>query len=83
MLFELIRDLDHPFRDRIPKGRLTLPDFHFDPLRAGQGDRLMLGLGPRAGVWTRIAGWGPGMDHPVWPGHREGEYLRVRVYQRR
>jgi 23S rRNA (cytosine1962-C5)-methyltransferase len=48
-----------------------------------QLDRIMLDLGARAGTWTRIANWGPGMDHPVWPGHREGEYLRVRVYQRR
>lgn len=45
-----------------------------------QLDRLLLGA---TGSWTRIANWGPGMDHPVWPGHREGEYLRVRVYQRR
>jgi 23S rRNA (cytosine1962-C5)-methyltransferase len=48
-----------------------------------QLDRMMLDLGARAGTWTRIAAWGPGMDHPVWPGHREGEYLRVRLYQRR
>jgi 23S rRNA (cytosine1962-C5)-methyltransferase len=52
-------------------------------LDGDQLDRLMLGIGARGGVWTRIASWGPGMDHPVWPGHREGEYLRVRVYQRR
>lgn len=32
---------------------------------------------------TRVAVWGPGPDHPVWPGHAEGEYLRVAVYQRR
>ncbi len=48
-----------------------------------QLDRLMLELAGRCGAWTRVAGWGPGLDHPVWPGHREGEYLRVRVYQRR
>jgi 23S rRNA (cytosine1962-C5)-methyltransferase len=51
-----------------------------------QLDRLMLDIAGRCGAWgawTRIASWGPGLDHPVWPGHREGEYLRVRVYQRR
>ncbi|MFV8750325.1 class I SAM-dependent rRNA methyltransferase [Nannocystaceae bacterium ST9] len=48
-----------------------------------QLDRAMLELATRGQAWTRIAAWGPGMDHPVWPGHREGEYLRVRVYQRR
>ena len=48
-----------------------------------QLDRAMLELGARGNAWTRIASWGPGLDHPVWPGHREGEYLRVRVYQRR
>jgi hypothetical protein len=26
---------------------------------------------------------GPGVDHPVAPAHREGEYLRVNAYQRR
>jgi 23S rRNA (cytosine1962-C5)-methyltransferase len=32
--------------------------------------------------WTRIASWGAGPDHPIRPGHAEGEYLRVRVYLR-
>jgi 23S rRNA (cytosine1962-C5)-methyltransferase len=31
--------------------------------------------------WTRVATLGAGFDHPVMPGHREGEYLRVNVYQ--
>lgn len=35
------------------------------------------------GTWTRVHALGPGPDHPVWPGHREGSYLRVHVYQRR
>ncbi len=34
-------------------------------------------------TWTRVHSLGAGTDHPVMPGHREGEYLRVNVYQRR
>ncbi len=37
----------------------------------------------RGGDWTRTRALGAGPDHPVMPGHREGEYLRVNVYQRR
>ena len=44
-------------------------------------DRVMLDAG--AGAWTRVHARGPGPDHPVWPGHSEGSYLRVNVYQRR
>lgn len=44
-------------------------------------DRAMLDAG-RGGGWTRIAHWGAGPDHPIQPGHTQGEYLRVRVYQR-
>jgi 23S rRNA (cytosine1962-C5)-methyltransferase len=43
-------------------------------------DEVMLDAG---GPWTRVHAFGPGPDHPVWPGHREGAYLRVHVYQRR
>ncbi len=43
-------------------------------------DRVMATARAR---WTRVAMLGPGVDHPVMPGHREGEYLRVGVYQRR
>lgn len=43
-------------------------------------DGLML-LAP--GGWTRTATLGPGLDHPVLPGHAEGRYLSVLVYQRR
>ncbi|PRQ03523.1 Ribosomal RNA large subunit methyltransferase I [Enhygromyxa salina] len=32
---------------------------------------------------VRLDRWGAGPDHPISPGHREGEYLRVAVYQRR
>ncbi len=35
------------------------------------------------GRWARVAMLGAGLDHPIAPGHREGEYLRVGVYQRR
>ena len=34
-------------------------------------------------TFTRVQVLGAGFDHPVAPGHREGEYLRVHVYQRR
>ncbi|GEM_PF-1296876 len=33
--------------------------------------------------YTRVAYLGASVDHPVAPGHVEGEYLRVNVYQRR
>jgi 23S rRNA (cytosine1962-C5)-methyltransferase len=32
---------------------------------------------------VRLARWGAGLDHPIAPGHEQGEYLRVVVYQRR
>lgn len=35
------------------------------------------------GCWTRVATRGADLDHPVAPGHAEGEYLRVAIYQRR
>jgi 23S rRNA (cytosine1962-C5)-methyltransferase len=46
-------------------------------------DRIIAGLGD-AGVkrrFSRVAALGAGFDHPVMPAHREGEYLRVNVYQ--
>jgi 23S rRNA (cytosine1962-C5)-methyltransferase len=45
-------------------------------------DRTVLDAAGGPG-WTRVAHWGAGADHPVQPGHAEGEYLRVRIYQRR
>jgi 23S rRNA (cytosine1962-C5)-methyltransferase len=68
---------------RVVEGGLVVVCSCSHHLDGEQLDRLMLDLAPRCGSWTRIANWGPGMDHPVWPGHREGEYLRVRAYQRR
>ena len=47
-----------------------------------QLDRVVLG-GARDTVWTRVKVLGPDVDHPVAPGHREGRYLVVSVYQRR
>lgn len=43
-------------------------------------DRFVLAL---RGAWTRVASLGADVDHPVAPGHVEGEYLRVAIYQRR
>lgn len=47
-----------------------------------QLDRVVLG-GARGTVWTRVKVLGADVDHPVAPGHREGRYLVVSVYQRR
>lgn len=44
-------------------------------------DAALLAAGAR--TLARVHALGPGPDHPVWPGHVEGEYLRVNVYQRR
>ena len=41
-------------------------------------DRVMASTGR----WARVAMLGAAADHPVAPGHREGEYLRVGVYRR-
>lgn len=35
------------------------------------------------GRWARVASLGADVDHPVAPGHIEGEYLRVAIHQRR
>ncbi|MCA9704490.1 MAG: methyltransferase domain-containing protein, partial [Myxococcales bacterium] len=35
------------------------------------------------GRYARVASLGADLDHPVAPGHAEGEYLRVAIYQRR
>ncbi len=47
------------------------------------GEVLDAALLDAGGAWARVHALGPGPDHPVWPGHREGSYLRVHVYQRR
>lgn len=33
--------------------------------------------------WTRVGNYGPGVDHPVALGHREGHYLQMVLYRRR
>lgn len=43
-------------------------------------DRFVLAC---PGRFARIASRGADLDHPVAPGHPEGEYLRVAIYQRR
>ena len=48
--------------------------------RADLDAALLAAGGP---AFARVHALGPGPDHPVWPGHAEGEYLRVNVYQRR
>lgn len=66
-----------------PAGRLVLCSCsqHLD----GEAlDRVAMGAAaPRGEVLTRVARLGAGEDHPVAPGHLQGDYLRVRVYQRR
>ena len=52
-------------------------------LDAAQLDRVAQRSGEMAGApLRRVALHGPGPDHPVAPGHVEGDYLRVAVYQR-
>jgi 23S rRNA (cytosine1962-C5)-methyltransferase len=45
-------------------------------------DHLDRVMATSRGSWTRVGMLGAGPDHPVAPGHREGEYLRVGVYRR-
>jgi 23S rRNA (cytosine1962-C5)-methyltransferase len=47
-----------------------------------QLDRIALEAADRMQI-VRLARWGAGLDHPIAPGHEQGEYLRVAVYQRR
>jgi 23S rRNA (cytosine1962-C5)-methyltransferase len=49
-------------------------------LAAARSDPAAWPAGPEL---TRVHALGPGPDHPVWPAHQQGEYLRVNVYQRR
>lgn len=45
-------------------------------------DRVVLEAADKIPV-VRLARWGAGLDHPIAPGHEQGEYLRVVVVQRR
>jgi 23S rRNA (cytosine1962-C5)-methyltransferase len=47
-----------------------------------QLDRVVLEAADKLPL-VRLARWGAGLDHPIAPGHEQGEYLRVVVYQRR
>ncbi len=45
-------------------------------------DHLDRVMATSPGTWSRVAMLGAGADHPIMPGHREGEYLRVGIYRR-
>ena len=66
---------------RVSEGGLVVLCSCSHHLGAAHLDRTMSGLAST--TWSRIATLGPDVDHPVAPGHREGEYLIVAVYQRR
>lgn len=74
----LTRLATHAARRILPGGHLILCScsHHIGPDHL---DRVALDL---PGSWRRVAWMGPGFDHPVAPGHREGDYLRIGVYQR-
>lgn len=76
----LTRTLAQLQRRVLPQGLLAVCScsHHLGELEL---DRAMLDASGGFG-WTRIAHWGAGPDHPILPGHAEGEYLRVRVYLR-
>lgn len=44
-------------------------------------DRLDAAVNGHGRFVHRVKVLGAGFDHPIWPHHREGEYLRVHVYQ--
>jgi len=63
-----------------PFGHLVLCSCSFH-LGREQLDAVVTAAGE--GEFVRVAALGQPEDHPVWPGHAEGEYLRVNIYQRR
>lgn len=65
-----------------PRGILVVCSCSHHLGREHLDQALLTAAGGRGG-FTRIHALGPGADHPVQPGHVEGEYLRVNVYQRR
>jgi len=73
-----VRLAQHASARIVPEGHLVLCtcSHHIGPEHL---DRIALEL---PGRWRRVAWMGPGFDHPVAPAHREGDYLRVGVYQR-
>jgi len=46
-------------------------------------DHLDRVMATARGQWTRVAMLGAAPDHPITPGHREGEYLQVAVFRAR
>jgi len=66
-----------------PGGRLVLCSCsqHLDAVAL---DRVAAGAAASIGkAVARTARWGPGEDHPVAPGHPQGDYLTVHTYQPR
>jgi 23S rRNA (cytosine1962-C5)-methyltransferase len=79
-LTALTKTLAHLQRRVTPQGLLAVCSCSHH-IGVDELDRAMLDASGGGG-WARVASWGAGADHPILPGHAEGEYLRVRVYLR-
>ncbi len=79
----LVRGLSHLAPKLEPGGHLVLCSCSHHMKRDAL-DKVVCELGARTGQrYARVLNLGAGVDHPIFPGHIEGEYLRVNVYQRR